>query len=64
MTRIFLKGRMEDECYNEALQNCSVTGKKDNFGGHTMALADFESYNIQGVELTNMGQTTVLGRQD
>jgi len=34
----------------------------DNFGGNTMALRGFKKYNIEGAELTNMGQMTILGR--
>jgi hypothetical protein len=33
----------------------------DNFGGQTKATQGFRAYNIQGAELTNMGQSTVLG---
>ena len=37
---------------------------QDTFGGHTMAVEGFGTYVIKNAELYDMGQATVLGRQE
>ena len=50
---------MSPTCYD--LEECAAYGR-DQFGGHTKALQGFSAYNIEGAEITAMGQTTTLGR--
>jgi len=57
---ILIHGEMGEECLDANTNACKDLGF-DNYGGHTKALRGFGSYNIEGAELTNMGQLTVLG---
>jgi len=58
---ILIHGEMGEDCLDANTNACKDLGF-DNYGGHTQALKGFKSYNIEGAELTNMGQMTVLGR--
>ena len=51
---------MGDICADASHPSCQAMDV-DNFGGHTKALKGFKAYNIEGAELTNMGQSSVLG---
>merc|ERR1719414_1132205 len=57
---VVIRGEMGDHCSDES-EACQALGF-DNFGGHTVALEGFARYNIEGAEVTNMGQMSVLGR--
>ena len=56
---ILIHGEMGDSCTDDS-DACKAM-KFDNFGGHTKAIRGFKAYNIEGAELTNMGQSSVLG---
>ena len=47
-------------------RNIKVSGamknEDDTYGGHIKAFEGFETYRIQGIELTKMGQKWVKGR--
>ena len=49
-----------EKCTDVDSDACQAVGF-DNFGGHTKAIQGFKAYNIEGAELTNMGQMSVLG---
>ena len=57
---VLIHGAMGEKCLDVDSAACQAVGF-DNFGGHTKALRGFKAYNIEGAELTNMGQMSVLG---
>ena len=57
---ILIHGEMGEKCTDVDSDACQAVGF-DNFGGHTKAIQGFKAYNIEGAELTNMGQMSVLG---
>ena len=57
---VLIHGEMGSACLDEDSDVCD-TIDFDNFGGHTKAIKGFKKYNIEGAELTNMGQMTKLG---
>ena len=59
---VLIHGKMENECYQESLNLCSEKINFDNFGGHIMTVEGFKSFNIEGAEITHMGQMAVKGR--
>ena len=56
---ILIRGETGGTCSDDSAA-CQAMGF-DNFGGHTKAIQGFKAYNIEGAELTNMGQSSVLG---
>ena len=61
MTRnVLIRGEMGTSCIPDDTNVCENIDF-DNFGGHTKAILGFKKYNIEGAELTNMGQMTNLG---
>ena len=59
--RVKIHGEMEDECYDEEINNCEKF-PFDNYGGHTKAIYGFTSYNVENAEIYHMGQATILGK--
>ena len=57
---VLIHGEMGEKCTDVDSDACQAVGF-DNFGGHTKAIQGFKAYNIEGAELTNMGQMSVLG---
>ena len=57
---VLIHGKMGQTCVDDHLKVCDMV-EFDNFGGHIKIIRGFKSVNIEGAELTNMGQMTVLG---
>ena len=58
---VLIHGEMGDECIPGEEQDLCNIHHFDNFGGHIKATFNFTAFNIEGAELTNMGQMTELG---
>jgi len=58
---VLIHGEMGETCQDVGTPACDEVDF-DNYGGHTKAVEGFKSYNIEGAELTHMGQMSILGR--